>query len=83
MNGDEYSNHYPPQGLEFYECAFSPQWAEGFDYLPLWEAAVIDGSVNEDETDVDALSEMIRDGRYFMGDKGGYIQATFLNNSKS
>ena len=73
MDADEYSDHCPPQGLEFYECAFSPKWSEGFDYLPLWEAAISDASIDEDETDVDALSEMIKDSRYFMGDKGGYI----------
>lgn len=73
MTGDEYSNHYQPQGLEFFECAFSPQWSDGFDYLPLWEAAVSDGSIDGDETDVDALAEMIKADKYLMGDKGGYI----------
>ena len=73
MNADEYSDHYPPQGIEYHECTFSPKWADGFDYMPLWEAAVSDGSIDEDDTDVDELSKMIKAGRYFMGDKGGYI----------
>lgn len=72
MDADRYSDYYPPRGLEFHECAFSPQWSEGFDYLPLWEAAISDGSIDEDETDVDTLSEMIKAGEYFMGVKGSY-----------
>ena len=73
MTPEEYSDIYHPRGLGYYECTFSPQWADGFDYMPLWEAAISDGSIDEDETDVDALSAMIKSGKYLMGDKGGYV----------
>ena len=56
----------------FYECALSPKWADGFDYYPLWEMALGAGSIDE-EIDVDELSAMIKAGRYFAGDHGGYL----------
>ena len=58
--------------LDTVEFCFSPKWAEGFDYTSLWEAATSDGNIDE-ETTVDELSALIKAGKYFTGDHGGYL----------
>ncbi|EHA63726.1 BRCT domain-containing protein [Synechococcus sp. WH 8016] len=61
--------------ISFVECCYSPKWSHGFDYSPLWEAAMSDGSIDGDEVDVDQLSQMIKDRKYWAGDNGGYVVA--------
>lgn len=55
-----------------YECTFSAKYVKGFDYYPLWEMCMADGSIDGEEVDCDALAQMIKSEKYFTGEKGGY-----------
>jgi len=68
--------------LDTVEFCFSPKWAHGFDYYPLWEAATSDGSIDETTT-VDELSALIKAGKYFGGDDGGYLVVDIAHSDET
>lgn len=79
ISTDEIRKKYHLYDVELVECCLSPNYVEGFDNYELWEMAMGEGYIDEEEVSWAVLNAWIKDGKYWCGENGGYIEQRELS----